>query len=83
MVLNTHCRGFVVLGLRTRHYDIENIVVVETDVILMVECEICHKKEEWNGPNSNIYRFEPKRNYAEDLEDTEESDNTSSDDDEY
>jgi hypothetical protein len=26
--------------------DIENIVVVETDVILMVECEICHKKEE-------------------------------------
>ncbi len=47
----------------------------------MVECEICHKKEEWNGPNSYIYRFEPKRNYAEDLEDTEESDNTSSDDD--
>jgi len=42
MVLNTRCRGFAP-GLRTRHYGIENIVLVETDGIYMVECEIFHK----------------------------------------
>jgi len=55
MVLNTHCRGFVVLGLRTRHYDIENIVVVETDGILMVECEICHKNFKKKRLKNTLY----------------------------